>query len=138
MSAWRNVAPGTFARARLDLRRRDVDPGHIPAVGERRGHRDAGAAAQLEDPGAGRDQIARQAQVREPRLGRPERAPLEIPARGRVVAAGDDPTRIGGVVTQASVATSSSTGKTSPSTIRHAASAGSGSARETSRYSASG
>ena len=63
MSAWRNVAPGTFARAQPDLRRRDVDPGHVPAVGERRGHRDAGAAAQLEDLGTGRDQIARPAQV---------------------------------------------------------------------------
>ena len=95
MSAWMNVARGHVAASQLDLRRRDVDAGHVPALA--RAPRSSGSRRRSRARGrrcpAGSARSA-SAEVAEPRLGRSESAPLEVPLGDLVVAVGDDPFRV--------------------------------------------
>ena len=98
---------GTSRRARSGGRRpicvaEMSTPGQAATVGERRGHRHPGAAAELEDVGAGRDQRVREIEGPTPRRRRSERAPREISLGDPVVAGGDDPLRVEACASSAS------------------------------------
>ena len=99
--------------------------------GEADGHRDPGAAAELEDLGAGGDQRVGAIQGGPARRRGSQRAPGEVAIGDPVVAGRDDG---GGIVHgDRHDPTISSTGWIVPSTIRNAPSEGSSSASETSR-----
>ena len=94
MSASTNVAAGTFRRAASIWVAEMSTPVTVRPSASARGHRDAGAAAELQDVAAGGDQLERQAEVAEAGLGGSEGAPGEVALGDRVVALGDDPFRV--------------------------------------------
>ena len=99
MSAWMNVASGTAARASSICRAEMSTPVTLPPGGERAGHRNAGAAAEVEDVGTRRDPLERRASQRSRVGGRSGVAPLVVALGDRVVAVGDDPRGSHGVST---------------------------------------
>ena len=82
----------------LDLPSRDIDAGHMPPGGEGAGHRNAGAAAEVEDVGTGRDALERLGQPAQPCRGGSRVAPRVVAIGDRVVSVGDDLARVHGVV----------------------------------------
>ena len=88
-----NVADGTLRRASAICVAEMSTPVRSPTVGERAVIGMPGAAAQLEDVGAGGISSSGEVEEREPRGRRSQGAPREIALGDRVVAGGDDPLR---------------------------------------------
>ena len=85
-----NAASGKPLASERELRRGQVDPRVVPAVGERRRHR-RGPAPELQHVGAGGKPLEHLVEEPFPDAGLVRRGPVQVPRAESVVALFDDP-----------------------------------------------